>query len=143
MNIKESSTALSQDDEFLRTRDTRFASALLTLGFDLWAKTPYTLYQDLKTGQQQILWQFNTISKCGRYYSYKMLKAYKNPNLMNETDDHSVALSKCIATLKNRELLIDICNNAEPILQSWQDDGNLWYVPANSELGQEMLAENE
>lgn len=141
MSIKNYNTALEQNDEFLRTRDTRFASALLTLGFELWKKTPYTLYQDVKTNKQQILWQFETMSKCGKYNSYKMLKAYKNPKLMLETDAHSLALSKCIATLKNRELLIDICNNAEPTLRAWRDDGNLWYVPANSELGQELLNE--
>lgn len=141
MNIKKYNTELEQSDEFLRTRDTRFASALLTLGFQLWGKTPYTLYEDAKTNRQQIVWQFETTSRCEKYNSYTMLKAYKNPKLMSETDEHSKALSKCIATLKNRELLIDICNNAEPTLRAWRDDGNLWYVPANSELGQELLNE--
>jgi len=142
MNIKKSNTELRKGDQFLRTRDTRFASALLTLGFNLYSKTPYTLYEDVKSGNQQILWQFEVLSKCGNYRAYDMLKAYNNPKLMHNDDDHSVALSKCIATLKNRELLIDICNNAEPTLRAWRDDGNLWYVPANSETGQEILAEH-
>jgi len=141
MNIRNANSALAKGDQFLRTRDTRFASALLTLGFKLYEKTPYTLFEDVKTGQQQIIWQFSHKSECGRYSAYKMLKAYKSPKLLVAEDDHSIALANCIATLKNRELLIDICNNAEPILRKWRDDGNLWYVPANTELGQEVSAE--
>ena len=143
MNKKERSTALEKNDRFLRTRDTRFASALLTLGFNLWRKTPYDLVQDAKTGQQQITWQFETKSNCGKYTTRNMLVAYKNPKLFEAKDDHSIALSKCIATLKNRELLIDICNNAEPTLKAWREDGNLWYVPLHSDLGQEILTEIE
>jgi len=139
MNIKNKNTGLEKGDEYLRTRDTRFASALLSLGFGLWEKTPFHLYEDAKSGKQQILWQFNPTSDCKKFSAYKMLKAYKDPNLLSKEDNHSKALAICVATLKNRELLIDICNNAEPVLKSWEDDGNLWYVPANTELGQDII----
>lgn len=143
MNIKKTnSRRLAQGDRFFRTKDTRFASALLTIGFDLWEKTPYSLVEDVSTSQQQITWHFESTSRCGNYQAIKMKGCYHDPSLMKKNDPHSKALAQCIATLKNRELLINICNNAEPILQAWRDDGNLWYVPANSEIGEEILAEN-
>lgn len=146
MNIKginSGQTLLNKGDRFFRTKDTRFASALLTLGFNLWAKQPYTLVEDVKTKQQQITWNFNSTSNCGKFRTLEMKKCYHDPSLMDRDDEHSVALSRCIATLKNRELLIDICNNAEPILKAWRDDGNLWYVPANTEVGQEIIKEHQ
>ena len=37
------------------------------LGLGLWEKTPFHLYEDAKSGKQQILWQFNPISDCKKF----------------------------------------------------------------------------
>lgn len=141
MSIRKTNTLLQQGDNFFRTRDTRLASCMLTMGFTLWKKQPYVLQEDVQSGQQQITWNIERVSRCGRFNTLAVSKAYKDPNVFKSEKPEAIALSQCLGALKNRELLIDICNNAEPTLRGWRDDGNLWYVPANSEEGIEWRKE--
>ena len=130
---------MNQGDEFYQTRDTRLVACLTAVGIELSPVQPFAKYKNHKTGKEQIMWNVQLKSACGKYDTNQLVRAYHDPKLMHDQDDLIGDFAHAVAGLKNREFLIDIVQNSDCLIESWQGD-SVWLVPSKSKVAKELLS---
>lgn len=129
---------MKKGDAFYQTRDTRLAAALATVGIGFYEALPFARYVNEKSGKQQIIWHLNQQSDDGKLETSELVKAYHDPFLMKTKDPNLLDFAIAVSSLKNREQLIDALNNADAIVETWQND-ELWLVPESKKAILENL----
>ena len=119
---------MKEGDAFYQTRDTRLVAALTAVGIELSEVLPFGKFTNEKSGKTQIVWHLKTKSSDGKYVTSELVKAYNDPFLMKTTDPILADFAHCVASLKNREQLMDIVNNHESMVETWKND-ELWLIP--------------
>lgn len=129
---------MKQGDSFYQTRDTRLVAALTAVGIELSEVQPFGKYINDKTGKTQIVWHIELQSPDGKYKTNDLVAAYHDPFLMKKEESNLQDFAHAVASLKNREQLMDIVNNSEGIREVWKND-EIWLVPENSKVTKEIL----
>lgn len=119
---------LQQGDRYFRTKDTRFASAVVCCGFSLNDNPPFHKIEDPNTGKVQLTWCINEYSDDGKRKILDFKKAYDDPFFLKEGYEELEDFKYAVSALKNRELMIDMVNKANSVY-NFKGKTGWWYIP--------------
>lgn len=122
---------LKQGDRYFRTKDTRFASAVVSCGFSLNEDPPFHKIEDPTSGKITLTWCINEYSDCGKRCITDFKKAYDDPFFLKKGYEGMDDFKYAVSTLKNRELMIDMVNKANSVF-NFRGKTGLWYVPSGN-----------
>lgn len=122
--------------DYCWTRSTNLASALIAMGIE-----PHTQpfqHMERDDGSKFTSWQFKSKSECGKWDTLKLINAWRDgEEWVKENEEHPFAYLVC--AFKNREMLMDILNEATPTV-TIKRDGKTWRVPKGGLYHQKLTA---
>ena len=129
--IQKMAGGLFQGQRFVQTRDTKKAASIVSMGVRPFAPRPVQKIRDIENHKEYIIWAFEEKSHCGRWKTIDLLKWYNDDEWFLQNEEHPYAYA--IASLKNRESLLDIINRMRGTLR-FNKGGQLWYIPEDGEM---------
>lgn len=131
---------LKQGDRYFRTKDTRFASAVVSCGFSLNENPPFHKIEDPTTGKVQLTWCINEYSDDGKRSIIDFKKAYDDPFFLKSESSELEDFKYAVSALKNRELMIDMVNKANSVY-NFKGKTGWWYVPHGNKAVADQIKE--
>ena len=129
---------LQQGDRYFRTKDTRFASAVVCCGFSLNESPPFHKIEDPTSGKVILTWCINEYSDDGKRSIIDLKKAYDDPFFLKKGYEDLKDFKYAVSALKNRELMIDMVNKANSVY-NFKGKTGWWYVPnGGKEFAQQL-----